>query len=91
MADHVVRVKDFEFDPNDVRIKPGDTIVWINIGNAAHTVTSTSDLEFDENPLDPGKFFTFTFPTDIEDGDFGYRCLRHPPGMRGNVIVDSAS
>ena len=91
MAYVVVEVKDNEFDPTEVTIEPGDTVLWINKGSNWHTVTSTTDLDFGIGRLDPGRFYDFTFPADVGDGDFGYRCTRHPPGMSGEVTVVSAS
>src|SRR5829696_5633531 len=80
-----VDIEDFDFDPADVAIQPGDTIMWVNRGNTPHTVTS-DDGQFDSEVLNPGESFMFTFP---EAGTFNYHCEIHP-FMTGSVTVVAA-
>src|SRR5215216_2461283 len=81
-----VTIEDFDFDPPDVAIQPGDTVMWVNRGNTAHTVTSDDGL-FDSEVLNPGESFMFTFP---EAGTFSYHCEIHP-FMTGSVTVGAAA
>ena len=81
-----VSIEDFQFDPADVAIQPGDTIMWVNEGNTPHTVTS-DDGQFDSEVLNPGESFMFTFP---EAGTFSYHCEIHP-SMTGSVTVGAAA
>src|SRR5215212_7325532 len=81
-----VAIEDFDFDPADVAIQPGDTIMWVNRGNTPHTVTS-DDGQFDSEVLNPGESFMFTFP---EAGTFSYHCEIHP-FMTGSVTVGAAA
>src|SRR5829696_8675888 len=80
-----VAIEDFQFNPADVAIQPGDTIMWVNEGNTPHTVTS-DDGQFDSEVLNPGESFMFTFP---EAGTFSYHCEIHP-FMTGSVSVGAA-
>src|SRR5829696_7831253 len=80
-----VDIEDFYFEPADVAIQPGDTIMWVNRGNTPHTVTS-DDGQFDSEVLNPGESFMFTFP---EAGTFNYHCEIHP-FMTGSVTVGAA-
>jgi plastocyanin len=80
-----VTIEDFDFDPADVAIQPGDTVMWVNRGNTPHTVTS-DDGQFDSEALNPGESFMFTFP---EAGTFSYHCEIHP-FMTGSVTVGAA-
>jgi plastocyanin len=80
-----VAIEDFDFDPPDAAIQPGDTIMWVNEGNTPHTVTS-DDGQFDSEVLNPGESFMFTFP---EAGTFSYHCEIHP-FMTGSVTVGAA-
>jgi plastocyanin len=80
-----VTIEDFDFDPPDVAIQPGDTVMWVNRGNTPHTVTSDDGL-FDSEVLNPGESFMFTFP---EAGTFSYHCEIHP-FMTGSVTVGAA-
>jgi plastocyanin len=81
-----VTIEDFDFDPPDVAIQPGDTVMWVNRGNTPHTVTS-DDGQFDSEVLNPGESFMFTFP---EAGTFSYHCEIHP-FMTGSVTVGAAA
>jgi len=80
-----VDIEDFDFEPADVAIQPGDTVMWVNRGNTPHTVTSDDGL-FDSEVLNPGESFMFTFP---EAGTFSYHCEIHP-FMTGSVSVGAA-
>jgi plastocyanin len=81
----VVHMHDFKFVPATVRVKPGDTVEWINDDNDAHTVDSVSKL-FDSGGLDTNDTWTRTFKT---AGTFAYFCALHPY-MKGAVIVTGA-
>src|SRR3954469_2144935 len=39
-ADRAVSIKDFAFNPKDITIDAGDTVVWSQNDSAAHTVTA---------------------------------------------------
>jgi plastocyanin len=80
-----VSIEDFYFEPADVAIQPGDTVMWVNEGNTPHTVTS-DDGRFDSEVLNPGESFMLTFP---EAGTFSYHCEIHP-SMTGSVSVGAA-
>jgi len=86
---HTVQIKNMAFVPNLSVITAGDTIIWTNLDNMAHTVTSvdvTGNLT--ANPLDSpsltnNKSYSHTFE---QPGSFKYRCKPHS-GMKGTVIV----
>jgi plastocyanin len=77
-----VAIEDFYFEPGNVAIQPGDTIIWVNEGNSPHTVTSDNG-QFYSEVLNPGESFMLTFP---EAGTFTYYCEIHP-SMTGSVTV----
>lgn len=77
------------YDPTDISISVGTTVVWTNNDNAAHTATSGSPEqgisgEFDSDLIPPGEIFEYTF--DIA-GTRDYFCLLHP-WMQGTVTVE---
>ena len=74
-------IEDFYFEPANVAIQPGDTIIWTNEGNTPHTVTS-DDGQFDSGVLNPGQSFAVTFTGG--DGTLTYHCKIHP-SMTGSV------
>jgi plastocyanin len=92
----VVQMRDNSFNPRDVTISRGDTIVWFNAGNANHTTTSGTALPGDglwnsgTDPADwmrPGTTFLRAF--DDTTGTFAYFCIPHVQvNMRGTVTVN---
>jgi plastocyanin len=77
------------YDPTDITISAGTTVVWTNNDNAAHTVTSGSLEEgisddFDSGLMQPNGIFEHTFNT---AGTRDYFCIVHP-WMIGTVTVE---
>jgi plastocyanin len=86
-TDGWVTIVDYQFQPQDIYIQPGDTVTWQNNATSTyHTVTSdiSSAEVFDSGQLAPGATFSHTFNT---AGDFGYKCSNHPTLMTGTVHV----
>lgn len=81
----VVAIRNFSFEPADVRVPVGGKVAWVNCAPAdepAHT--STSDQGVWSSPLlPPGAVFGFTF---TQAGTFPYHCEPHP-FMQARVIV----
>jgi plastocyanin len=77
------------YSPADITINAGDTVEWINIDTAAHTVTAGSPADvqveiFDSSLLMGGGTWSFTFD---EAGSYDYFCMVHP-WMTGSVSVN---
>ena len=81
-----VSIGDFFFDPADAAVGAGDSIVFVNEGQDAHTVTS-DDGQFDSGTLNPGESYTVTFEG---EGTITYHCSIHPE-MVGSVTVGGGS
>ena len=47
-----VPIRDFFFDPADITVEPGTTVMWVNEGTHPHTFTS-DDGQFDSETLMP--------------------------------------
>jgi parallel beta-helix repeat protein len=80
-----VNARDNAFEPQEVRIDPGDRIRWDNVGFRDHTVTA-DDRSFNTR-LDPGGEFTRKFR---KKGYYFYHCTLHGQarsGMWGVVVV----
>jgi plastocyanin len=71
------------YEPNDLNVAVGTTIIWTNTGGAAHTVTSDDGKSFDSGPIQPEKQFSRVMDT---AGTFPYHCTFHPY-MKGTVTV----
>ena len=77
------------FSPASLTINAGDTVEWINVDTAAHTVTSGSPANgpsgaFDSSLIMGGASFENTFD---EAGSYDYFCMVHP-WMVGNIQVN---
>lgn len=77
------------FLPADITINAGDTVNWINVDTAAHTVTGGSPANgpsgvFDSSLVMGGASYAFTFN---DKGSFDYFCMVHP-WMIGSVTVN---
>jgi len=76
------------YDPEELQISIGTTVLWINDDSAMHTVTSGNSQEgpngvFDSDLIAAGDSFEFTFTS---QGTEDYYCIVHP-WMTGAVEV----
>jgi plastocyanin len=78
-----VEMKDMCFTPTVLRVKPGDSVTFVNRDEMQHTVTGTGGVFGGYDALTPGKSATYKFAT---DGVYAYSCIFHP-GMTGAVVV----
>lgn len=79
-----VAIRGFTFQPEELTVQAGTTVVWTNADAVTHTVTSAGSPRTLDSPLlnRSGRFsFTFTEP-----GRYDYFCTVHP-GMKGTVLV----
>ena len=75
--------------PASITINAGDTVTWVNLDTAAHTVTGGSPAEgpsgvFDSSLVLGGAEYSFTFE---ESGSYDYFFMVHP-WMVGDVQVN---
>jgi plastocyanin len=81
-----ISVKNYAFNPKELTVSPGTTVVWHNDDSVRHTVTSDTGL-FDGN-LPGGADFQFTFS---QPGTYPYYCKPHggpgEQGMSGIIVV----
>jgi len=77
----IIIIKGFAFNPSDVKIKAGATIIWENQDTAPHKIKSET---FNSGDLGNGDRFEFKFNT---KGTFDYICGIHP-SMHGRIIVE---
>lgn len=77
-----VEIDQYRFEPAQVRIKPGDTVEWVNAEKrTSHSILLEGEPESDR--LFPGDSFRKTFS---EPGTYPYICGPHPE-MAGTVEV----
>lgn len=90
-ATHNVEITLTTFNPAQLIINAGDTVIWRNNSFLQHTVTSGTSCSpngtFNSDLMDPDILFEYTFSS---VGDFPYFCILHClSGMRGTVTVDT--
>jgi plastocyanin len=79
----VVVIRRFAFEPEEVRVRAGERVTWINCDEDPHTSTADGG-EWESPLLVPGDAFTEVFQTASE---LSYHCEPHP-FMTGRVIVE---
>ena len=85
----IVEMRDDTFEPAIVRIEPGDSVRWVNVGHNPHNVVA-ADGAFRSKILQTGDSFTVTFQ---KVGRFDFYCSLHGSphaGMSGGVYVGVA-
>ena len=82
-AETVVHVADFAYKPATLHIHTGQTVLFVNDDDEAHTVTA-SDKSFDSGGLDTHESWRHTF---TKPGTYRYFCALHP-FMKAVVIVE---
>ena len=83
-ADVAVAIADFVYDPPDLTVVPGTTLVWTNADATPHTVTGGFG---DSNTMAEGAIYRHTFNA---PGVFPYICQFHP-NMAASVTVVPAA
>ncbi|MFL6582998.1 MAG: cupredoxin family copper-binding protein [Chthoniobacterales bacterium] len=77
-----VTIRLMKFSPEQIEIKPGDTVEWKNADLTPHTATA-STKEFDSGSVNSNASWRQTF---TKPGTFPYACTFHPE-MKGTVVV----
>jgi len=81
-ANAEVKIDNFSFGPDTLKVSVGTTVTWINRDDIAHTVVSTDGV-FKSKVRDTDEQFSYTF---AKPGTYSYFCSVHPK-MTGKVVV----
>jgi len=81
-ATHTVTIEGFEFKPQALEVKVGDTVEWVNRDMLPHTATATAN-GFESKTINPGGRWRWTARA---AGQYAYVCALHP-NMKGVVQV----
>jgi plastocyanin len=84
--DAEVKIDNFTFNPQQVTVKAGTAVSWVNHDDIPHTVTSKTGI-FKSKALDTDDKFSFTFTT---PGSYSYFCALHPH-MTGSIVVEASA
>lgn len=77
-----VKILNFKYMPENLKVGMGETVQFINLDEEPHTVTA-SDHSFDSKALDTQQAWKHTF---TQSGTFPYLCAIHPY-MKGTITV----
>jgi YVTN family beta-propeller protein len=72
-SNHRITISGFAFAPAQLRIDTGETVTWLNVDGAPHSVALKSHAVSDT--LMPGGSYSANF---AQSGDFTYFCSIHP-------------
>jgi plastocyanin len=80
-----VSIQDYRFTPQEVRIKAGDTVKWINREKrTSHSVLFPAENGLESERLFPQEQWQRRF---TQPGSYSYRCGPHEE-MKGLVVVE---
>lgn len=80
-----VGIKDFAFDPQEIRISVGEEVTWRNDDTAEHNVVGRGIEDPPESDnLGLGQMYTWRA---LQAGTMDYVCTIHP-NMTGQVIIE---
>jgi plastocyanin len=79
---HTVTIQNFTFEPANLMVKAGDTVMFVNEDSAPHTATADNGA-FDTGRLNNGQSAAFQFPA---AATLTYSCAFHP-NMKGSITV----
>lgn len=88
-GDHNIIIGNYDFHPQNLTIKAGTTVTWINMDLVGHNVEAGTHEQEDINKLfespilEHMQSFSYTFN---EPGEYLYHCDPHPY-MEGTIIV----
>ncbi len=84
-----VSLKNIQFNPKDITVKPGETITFTNDESIPHDVHKTSGPGPDfSSGGDGGMQQGDTFELKLDKpGKYDYVCHVHAPGMAGTITV----
>jgi len=78
----MVTIRNFVFDPVELTVAPGDTVVWSNTDFVPHSSTARNSA-WDSNTIGANATWRFAART---AGRYEYYCVFHPT-MKATIVV----
>ena len=78
---HTVEIRAMQFQPAELSVNRGDTVVFINNDILVHDVTEENSRKWTSSPLPAGASFKL-----IAEESTGYFCTLHPV-MKGKLVI----
>ena len=79
----VITMENTTYNPNDLEIEAGTTVIWENNDNITHTVSSNNNQQLNSGDLEQGDSYQYTFEN---TGTYNYYCQYHS-SMQGQIVV----
>ena len=79
---HVVEIKDMKFQPEEISVKKGDTIVWVNRDMVTHCVTEENTKALTSSNIAAGNSWKMVIQSGAD-----YFCAIHQV-MKGKILVE---
>ena len=79
---YIVEIKQMKFQPSELTVQKGDTVIWINQDIVAHDVTEASAKAWTSSVLNAGMSWKM-----VAAQSFDYYCSIHVV-MKGKLIVE---
>ena len=79
---HTIVISAMKFNPAELTLQKGDTIVFINNDLVVHDITQDPDKTWTSSNLSPGQSFRMAVR-----GSSNYYCSIHPT-MKGKLLVE---
>ena len=80
----VVDIREFAFEPIELRVRAGTTVTWTNREQQVSHTSTSDGPGWDSGILAPGQSFSRTFSA---AGRFPYHCEPHP-NMQATIVVE---
>lgn len=78
---HTVEIRQMQFQPSELTVQKGDTVVFINNDMVEHDVTEEKNKTWSSSPLPVGKSYSL-----VVNQSADYYCTIHPV-MKGKLLV----
>lgn len=78
---YIVTIEKMKFNPQNLMVHKGDTVVWINKDFYQHDVTELHQQKWTSKPMNQGDMFTKVITTDVD-----YFCSLHKV-MTGTIRI----
>jgi plastocyanin len=79
---HIVEIKQMKFQPAEIKVHKGETVLWINKDITDHDVTEESTKAWASSPLAAGKSWSMVVTQSAD-----YYCNLHQV-MKGKIVVE---
>jgi plastocyanin len=81
-AVHTIVISAMKFNPAELTVKKGDTVIFVNDDLVVHDITQEPDKSWTSSNLPPGQSFKMA----VRSGS-DYYCSIHPT-MKGKLVVE---